>query len=314
MSALIQTKTHHTLPLGLQQLHRPAVRRALGTVRGRRADRGGSGGAPVPVPPALHRRRGSRRAGSRDDARTGRRSHEPHHDGSELVRPRAPGGARRRGGRSPARAARRRRPTRSRSATSATASRAASRRLDAETDDGVWWRATFPVCEPGDAYRWLLSGGAAGYTWLNGTGVVAHDVPDADDFVLSLDPGGPGLAPALGRLRDLPRPLRRRAGAASTPPEWAVRRGWDELPDRPRPDTPREWFGGDLRGIEQRLDHIEQLGANVLYLTPDLPGRAARTATTRRASSTSTRCSAATTRSPRSRTPPTRAGCASSAT
>ena len=30
-------------------------------------------------------------------------------------------------------------------------------------------------------------------------------------------------------------------------------------------------FGGDLRGIEQRLDYIEQLGVNALYLTPIFP-------------------------------------------
>ena len=32
-----------------------------------------------------------------------------------------------------------------------------------------------------------------------------------------------------------------------------------------------EWYGGDLPGIEQHLDHIEELGANVIYLTPFFP-------------------------------------------
>ncbi len=32
-----------------------------------------------------------------------------------------------------------------------------------------------------------------------------------------------------------------------------------------------EWFGGDLRGIEERLDHLTSLGVNVLYLTPVFP-------------------------------------------
>ena len=48
-------------------------------------------------------------------------------------------------------------------------------------------------------------------------------------------------------------------------------RSWDELPTGRGPDTPRELYGGDLPGIEARLDHIEQLGANVIYLTPIFP-------------------------------------------
>src|SRR4029079_15173929 len=36
-------------------------------------------------------------------------------------------------------------------------------------------------------------------------------------------------------------------------------------------NTAFEYFGGDLRGVEERLDHIEALGANVIYLTPFFP-------------------------------------------
>ncbi|HPQ00347.1 MAG TPA: glycoside hydrolase family 13 protein [Termitinemataceae bacterium] len=34
------------------------------------------------------------------------------------------------------------------------------------------------------------------------------------------------------------------------------------------PVTNHEWYGGDLRGIIQKLDHIEKLGCNGIYLTP----------------------------------------------
>ena len=36
-------------------------------------------------------------------------------------------------------------------------------------------------------------------------------------------------------------------------------------------DTKFELYGGDLAGIEARLDHVEKLGANLLYLTPFFP-------------------------------------------
>ena len=41
--------------------------------------------------------------------------------------------------------------------------------------------------------------------------------------------------------------------------------------DRPRAGTPFELYGGDLPGIEAHLDHVERLGANVIYLTPVFP-------------------------------------------
>src|SRR5581483_2312602 len=62
-----------------------------------------------------------------------------------------------------------------------------------------------------------------------------------------------------------------RGGAAREAPAWAVPRPWDALPEGRGPTTSREWFGGDLPGIEARLDHVEALGANVLYLTPFFP-------------------------------------------
>ena len=37
------------------------------------------------------------------------------------------------------------------------------------------------------------------------------------------------------------------------------------------PDTPRQLYGGDLRGIAEHLDHLVELGVTVLYLTPFFP-------------------------------------------
>ena len=97
--------------------------------------------------------------------------------------------------------------------------------------------------------------------------------------------------PRRGRLRARPRPTGPRGtsrpsstrsfptGSLGAPtlwlratrPDWAVAREWDEPPTGRGPNTPREWFGGDLRGIEEHLDHVASLGAGVLYLTPVFP-------------------------------------------
>ena len=95
-------------------------------------------------------------------------------------------------------------------ATSATASRAgrggASTRRPRPRRGGA---RRFPVVQPGRPYRWLLAGRRRRLRVAErARRRRAHDVPDADDFVLAIGAAGPDWHLALGRLRDLPRPLR----------------------------------------------------------------------------------------------------------
>ena len=39
------------------------------------------------------------------------------------------------------------------------------------------------------------------------------------------------------------------------------------------PGTSEQFFGGDLDGITEHLDHIQALGVNTVYLTPVFPAR-----------------------------------------
>jgi alpha-glucosidase len=141
--------------------------------------------------------------------------------------------------------------------------------VDAENDEETWWRAAFPVSNPATRYRWLLAGGETGYGWLTGDGLVPHEVPSADDFVLSLG-AGPGWHRSSVVYQIFPDRFAS-SGLERTPPAWAIPRAWSELPTGRGPATSKEWYGGDLPGIEQHLDHVESLGANVVYLTPIFP-------------------------------------------
>ena len=150
--------------------------------------------------------------------------------------------------------------------------RAVRAELVEETEAERWWRASFPIHNPSVPYRWLLSGGEVGYAWVNGLGLVLHDPPDSDDFVVSLDPGGPDWHLRSVVYEVFPDRFAR-GRARQSQPDWAVAREWDELPSGRAPQTPLEWYGGDLAGIEERLGQLEALGATTLYLTPFFPAR-----------------------------------------
>ena len=143
---------------------------------------------------------------------------------------------------------------------------------DEESGDETWWLARFPVENPTIRYRWLLTGGDLGHAWLNGFGLSAHDLPTSDDFVLGVGSAGPDWH--LGSVVYEIFPDRfASSGAAREAPEWAVPREWGSLPTGRGRATPFELYGGDLGGIEQRLDYLEDLGVNALYLTPFFPAR-----------------------------------------
>ena len=54
--------------------------------------------------------------------------------------------------------------------------------LDRTSRDEQWWRANVELRNPVTGYRFLLRLASGGYRWLNGSGVHAHDVTDAEDF------------------------------------------------------------------------------------------------------------------------------------
>jgi alpha-glucosidase len=143
---------------------------------------------------------------------------------------------------------------------------------DGESDGETLWRAAFRVDNPATRYRWLLAGGEIGWAWVNGNGVVAHDVPDDDDFVLvPADRDGPAWHLESVVYEIFPDRFAS-TGLGVEPPSWAVRRDWDDLPiQQLGMKSQYELFGGDLLGVERHLDHVDSLGANAIYLTPVFP-------------------------------------------
>ena len=99
-----------------------------------------------------------------------------------------------------------------------------------------------------DGPRWQLTCYEAGFTtpdWLAG-GILYQIFPDR--FAASGDP------------------------KEGVPADRVMHRDWDEAPEW-RPDAfgrvrNNDFFGGDLKGIEQKLDYLQSLGVTCVYLNP----------------------------------------------
>ncbi|MCJ1707563.1 glycoside hydrolase family 13 protein [Microbacterium sp. VKM Ac-2923] len=143
--------------------------------------------------------------------------------------------------------------------------------VDRETPHDVWLRAEFTVENRVVNYRWLLDGVPNAYQWLNGEGLHQHDVTDAADFRITTHPAPPNWARDAVLYQIFPDRFAKSMDRAA--PDWAIAQEWSDAVIGDGPETPFQYYGGDLDGIISHLDHIASTGANTLYLTPVFPGR-----------------------------------------
>lgn len=131
----------------------------------------------------------------------------------------------------------------------------------------TWWRATLPFRNPVTPYRFLL-----GNRWLTAAGLFDRDMTDGTDFRhVRHDPPPAWMADAI--VYEI-FPDRFASTFEKHMPDWALPAAWDTDAVIPYgPGVSEQFYGGDLDGVVARLDHIESLGVNTIYLTPIFPGR-----------------------------------------
>jgi alpha-glucosidase len=143
--------------------------------------------------------------------------------------------------------------------------------IDRQDARDTWFRADLPMQNPVMSYRWLLDGGPNGYQWCNGAGLHDRDVPDAANFRIATYSAPPQWAADAVLYQVFPD---RFAKSVDRPaPQWAVPATWDDPVDMSARGKAHQYYGGDLDGIREHLDHIASLGVNTVYLTPVFPGR-----------------------------------------
>jgi alpha-glucosidase len=140
-----------------------------------------------------------------------------------------------------------------------------------EIDGWMWWQAELPLENPVQRYRFLVVAGGV-RTWVNNVGATRVEPVDAEDFVLSAYPPAPSWLWSSVIYQVFPDRFARSAAADERVlPEWALGSEWDEEVAQDQPGRSHQLYGGDLDGIVEHLDHLVDLGVNVLYLTPFFP-------------------------------------------
>ncbi|MDQ1555138.1 MAG: alpha-glucosidase [Actinomycetota bacterium] len=143
------------------------------------------------------------------------------------------------------------------------------------SEDGVdWWEAPVAVENPVHGYRFLVTLVGGGTVWVNATGVHEIETLDSEDFRLVTYAAPPAWAASTVLYQIFPdRFARSSAADARELPGWAIPAQWTDAVDQRRPETALQFYGGDLAGIEDHLDHLERLGITTVYLTPVFPAQ-----------------------------------------
>lgn len=133
-------------------------------------------------------------------------------------------------------------------------------------------RVFLPLTAPRMGYRFYLLT-EDGPWWLSAAGLTRHTPTDATDFrYLSRFESPDWLEDAVfyqvfpDRFRDGDPSNNVREGEYACSGRKVKARAWHE---RPHEETGWfEFFGGDLKGLEDELGYLEDLGANAIYLNP----------------------------------------------
>ena len=146
--------------------------------------------------------------------------------------------------------------------------------LTAKDSASCWWEGDIHVRMLRNNYRFLLLT-AEGDWWLTAAGMMRYTPTDAMDFRILAHYHSPTwvhdtvfyqIFPDRFADGDPSNNVRDHEYECYGKP--VVARPWGEIPRSIREAGAVEFFGGDLWGIIQHLDYLQDLGINALYLTP----------------------------------------------
>lgn len=143
---------------------------------------------------------------------------------------------------------------------------------DGAVDGWEWWTARIVVANPRHGYRFHLVLADGRVEILNQAGLTDIDALDGQDFALVAENAPPAWMEDTILYQIFPDRFARSAAADERPtPAWAIPAAWDEPLDPVHPGRGHQFYGGDLDGAAEKLDHLTALGVTALYHTPIFP-------------------------------------------
>jgi alpha-glucosidase len=138
----------------------------------------------------------------------------------------------------------------------------------------AFWSGELKASQPRNHYRFRLLTSEGAY-WLNALGVTRADGPDWYDFKLLADYAAPLWVNESVFYQIFPDRFYNGDPALTVQPgAWTKRefkvqvREWGTPPLPYKEGGNLDFYGGDLPGIVQKLDYLQALGVNALYLNP----------------------------------------------
>lgn len=137
------------------------------------------------------------------------------------------------------------------------------------TQNEIWLEINIKIVNVHTLYRFVFVAKGK-YEWLNAFGLFDHDVHSNNDFHIVAIPRFPQWIKSSVFYQIFPDRFAK-SDEFKVIPSWGQDGEWNQYPQGRGEFTGTEFYGGDLKGVEQHLDHIGQLGVNGIYFTPFFP-------------------------------------------
>lgn len=138
----------------------------------------------------------------------------------------------------------------------------------------IWWQVDLPITMKRNAYRFKLLTDEGAY-WYNAYGMSRAQSPDYFDFMLLADFHVPEWIREQVFYQIFPERFANgdpsndvQDGEYDRKGHKTIKREWGEMPYSWEKGHSVDFFGGDLQGIQQKLDYLADLGISALYLCP----------------------------------------------
>lgn len=151
-------------------------------------------------------------------------------------------------------------------------------KLGGGADGWQWWEVSMLVANPIARYRFVIEvpdavNGTKIFN-LNNAGLLDRDASDYNDFRVTTAIPAPEWSQDAVMYQVFPDRFARSEDADKrATPDWAIPCKWDDPVEGTGPKTPYQFYGGDLKGVLEKIDYLKDLGVDIVYLTPFFPAR-----------------------------------------